>query len=83
MKGYLSLKSVNCLPNDKILDCSSKLKAFADNKINVTKELKLVLGREENVVGKEKMLVTNQMLVLFSKGFFHRGVKSWGCVVKG
>ena len=31
----------NSLPNDKILD-RSKLKAFADNKINVTKEFKFV-----------------------------------------
>ena len=29
------------LPNNKILD-QSKLKAFADNKINVTKKLKFV-----------------------------------------
>ena len=39
------------LPNDKIIDWS-KLKAFADDKINVIKELKFVLGREENIVGK-------------------------------
>ena len=36
-----SFREVNILPNDKILDCS-KLKAFADDKINVTKELKFV-----------------------------------------
>ena len=41
------------LPNDKILD-QSKLKAFADNKINVTEKLKFVLGRVENIVGKEE-----------------------------
>ena len=28
------------------------MKAFADDKINVTKELKFVLGREENIMGK-------------------------------
>ena len=35
------LLSVNELPNDKIKDFS-KLKAFADNKINVTEKLKIV-----------------------------------------
>ena len=37
--------------NDKILEWS-KLKAFADGKINVTEKLKCVLGRVENIVGK-------------------------------
>ena len=37
--------------NDKILDLS-KLKAFADDKINVTENLKLVLGRVEKIAGK-------------------------------
>ena len=44
-------KSLSSLPNDKILDWS-QLKAFADYKINVTKELKFVPGREENIVEK-------------------------------
>ena len=44
---------VNPLPNDKILHWS-KLKAFADDKINVTKKLKFALGRVENIVGKGK-----------------------------
>ena len=39
------------LPNDKILDWS-KLKAFADDKINVTEKLKFVLKRVENILGK-------------------------------
>ena len=37
--------------NYKILDWL-KLKSFADNKINVTKKLKSVLGRVKNFVGK-------------------------------
>ena len=41
---------LNSLPNDKILDWS-KLKAFADDKINVTVKLKFSLGRVENIVG--------------------------------
>ena len=41
----------NSLPYDKILDWS-KLKAFADDKINVTEGLKSALGREENIMRK-------------------------------
>ena len=37
----------NSLPNNIILDWS-KLKEFADDKINLTKNLKLVLGKVEN-----------------------------------
>ena len=50
-KGSFFMESSNSLPNDKILDWS-KLKAFADDKINVTEKLKFVLGRVENIVGK-------------------------------
>ena len=42
---------VNPLPNNKILDWC-KLKASADNKINLNEKLKLVLGRIENIGGK-------------------------------
>ena len=38
-------------PNNKILDWS-KMKAFADNKINVNETVKFGLGRVENTVGK-------------------------------
>ena len=44
-------KMLKSLPNDKILD-QSKLKAFADDKIILTKKFKFVLGRVENIVGK-------------------------------
>ena len=37
------------LPNDKILDLS-KLKAFADNNLNLDHKLKFELGRVENIV---------------------------------
>ena len=43
----------NFSPMDKILDLS-KLKAFADDKKNVTEKLKFVLGRVENTVGKRE-----------------------------
>ena len=51
---FMSMKrmksSLNFLPNIKFLGLS-KLKAFADGKVNVTKEIKIVFGRVENVVG--------------------------------
>ena len=52
----------NSVPNDKILDWS-KLKAFADNKINVTEKLKFVLGRVENIVGKGENVVYKHVLL--------------------
>ena len=51
MKVLLFDKEFNSLPNNKILDWS-KLKAFADDKINVTEKLKFVLERVEDIVGK-------------------------------
>ena len=41
---------LNLIPNKKILDLS-KLKAFADDKIKVTENMKFDLGRVENIVG--------------------------------
>ena len=41
----------NSLPSDKILDWS-KLKAFADDKLNAIEKLKYVLGWVENMVEK-------------------------------
>ena len=52
------LLELNSLPNDEILD-QSKFNAFADDKIDVTKESKFVLGRVETLWEKEKMLVTS------------------------
>ena len=43
----------NSLPNYKILD-QSKLKAFADDKLKVIQMAKFVLGKIENIVGKEE-----------------------------
>ena len=50
-KQFIFLASFNSLPDDNILDLS-KLKAFADDKLNVTPKLKFVLRRVENNVGK-------------------------------
>ena len=44
---------VNPLQDDKILDLH-KLKAFADDKLNVTQNVKLVLHKIENIVRKEE-----------------------------
>ena len=44
-------KFLNSLPNDNLVDLF-KLKAFADDKINVSEQLKFLLGRVENIVGK-------------------------------
>ena len=63
----------NSLPNYKIFD-RSKLKAFADDKINVTEKSKFVFGR---------VPAFSPFPVMFSKDFFLRVVKSRDCVVKG
>ena len=61
------------LPNYKILDWS-KLKAFADNKINVTEKLKFNLGRVENIMAKGENGGGNQHFLLcpqcFQKAFY-------------
>ena len=68
----------------KFLDWS-RLKACADDNINVTKKLILVLGRVENIMGKGENTGYQHFLLFpqcFSKGFLYRVVKSRDCVVK-
>ena len=62
---------VKSLSNDKFLDWF-KLKAFADDNLNLTEKLKFVLSWMENIVGKGEMLVTSIFSFShnFSKGFF-------------
>ena len=60
----------NSLPNGKIWDMT-RLKAFADDKINI-------FDRVENIVGKGE----NAFPTMFSKGFFLGVVKSRDCVVR-
>ena len=43
----------NPLPNNKILD-QSKLKAFADEKLQVIQMAKFVLDKIKNIVGKRR-----------------------------
>ena len=74
----------NSLPNDKILDWSN-LKAFVDDKIKVTENLKFVHGRVENIVGKGKNTGFQHFVLfplMFSKSLFLKVVKSWDYMVK-
>ena len=59
----------NPFPNDKILD-QTKLKAFADNKLNVTKMTISVFDRVENIVGKGEIACTSNFS--FSHKVFKR-----------
>ena len=78
-QGFVILVPYNpgslTLSNDKILDWS-KLKAFADNNINLTRKLKLDLEWIENIVGN---VLSPQW---FRQANLYRVVKYWDCVVK-
>ena len=56
-------------PHDKILD-QTKFKAFADNKLNVTKMKISVFDRVENIVGKGEIACTSNFS--FSHNVFKR-----------
>ena len=74
---------INSLPSDKFLNLS-KLKAFGDDKINVTEKLKFVCARVKIIVGKGEN-AGNQHFLVFPLCFlslFYRVVKSRDCVVK-
>ena len=60
----IRIDCINLLPNDKIMEWS-KMKAFADNKMNVdlTEKLKFVLGRVENIVGKRETTAYKHFLL--------------------
>ena len=58
---------INSLPNDKILDVT-KLKAFADDKINVGQMMISVCDRLENIVRKGEN-ASYQHFLLFSQRF--------------
>ena len=46
----------------------SKVKAFAENKLNVTQDIKVIFHRIENIVGKEEN-AGNQHFLLFPQCF--------------
>ena len=76
---------LNSLPNDRFLDWS-KLKAFADDKINVTEKQKFFWGwMDGKHCGKKRkcwLPAFSPFPTMFSKGFFFRVIKSWDCLVK-
>ena len=57
------IKRFNSSPNDKLVHWS-KLKAFADDKINVPEKLKFLLERIENIVGKGENAGDQHFLLL-------------------
>ena len=67
----------NHLQNDKILGVT-KLKAFADNKLNIVKMMIPLYNRVENTVW---LPAFSSFRTVFSKAFF-RVVRSWDCVVE-
>ena len=73
----------NSLPKDNILDVT-KLKAFADDRINEAKMVICVFNRIENIVGKEENAGYQHFSfsLMLSKGSFLGVVKSRDCVVK-
>ena len=73
------------LPDDNIFGLP-KLKAFADDKLNVTRNVKVVFHRIENIVGKEENAGYQHFLLFpqcFQKAFFLQCVKSCHCVLMG
>ena len=84
--GLMHLCNVwfNSLSNDKILDLS-KLKAFADDKVNAANMTSYIFDRKENIVGKGEIAGDQHFFLystLFSKGFFPRVNKSTDYIVK-
>ena len=62
-------KGLNPFPHDKILD-QTRLKAFADDKLNVTKMIISDFDRVDNIVGKGEIACTSNFS--FSHNVFKR-----------
>ena len=70
---------INPLPNEKILDMT-KLKAFADDKLNVARMMIFLLDGVENTVGKgENAGYQLKVGIVFSKASLFRAIKT--CIV--
>ena len=65
----VSPSCLNPFPHHKVLD-QTKLKEFADDKLNVTKMIISVFDREENIVGKGGIACTSNFS--FSHNVFKR-----------
>ena len=80
--SYFSICNVNPFPQDKILD-QTKLKAFADEKLYVTKMIISVSDRVENIVGKAEIACKSNFSIChndFKSVFFpdpSKGVIVW------
>ena len=84
VQNFVTWLRGNPLPNDKILNVT-KLKAFADDKVNVARMMISLDYRVENTVGKGENAgyqYFSPFPTVFSKVFFFRVIKSWDCVVK-
>ena len=64
---HLKTTGLTPFPHDKILDLT-KLKAFADDKLDATKMIISVFDRVENIVGKGEIACTSNFS--FSHGVF-------------
>ena len=64
---------INPLPNNKTMDWS-KVEAFPDERINVTKNLDLLWGRVENILGKGQNYGYQHFLLFPQKATFSRSV---------
>ena len=76
-------KWFHSLPDDTFF---SKLKAFADDKLNNTQNIKFVFKRIENIVVKGENAGYQHFLLfptMFSKCFSPGASKSRHCVIKG
>ena len=65
--GVIKPRLFNALPDDKILDLT-KLKAFANDKLNIAKMTVFLYDRVENIVGKGEN-AGYQHFLLFSQCF--------------
>ena len=82
IKPCYSKRGLNPLPDDKILDMT-KLKGFADDKLNIDKMTFSLVDGVENTEGKGEN-VGYQHFLLFPQCFPQPSlgvVKSWNCVV--
>ena len=71
------VKDIKSLPHDKILNLT-KLKAFADDKIHLIHVMNSLFDGVENIMGKEKMLVTTIFSFshnVFKSSFLHDRVQ--------
>ena len=83
-RGWGGEEKLYPLSNDKLMDMT-KLKAFANDKLNVDKITISLCYRVESSVGKDENACYQHFLVFpqcFPIAFFFRVVKSQDCVVK-